>query len=330
VTRTNAATQRWTLAELATIVEGGIKGNRNTTICRIAELASATPDSIAHCSSPAQVQFLKITQAGIVIRCDSFNYDGDSIITETPRIAFSKVVDLLYPPVHSPPGVHPSAIIGLHSSIANSSSIGPHVVIGDHVTIGNNTTINAGSIIENEVSIDAGTRIGPNSTLYRGTKIGKNCRFSASVVIGAPGFSFEWNGNSWISVRNIGSVKIGNNVDIGACTSIDRGSVNDTHIMDGVRIDNNCHIGHNVQIGSHTLIVANVGIGGSVTIGNRCVIGGQTAIKDNVAIADDVTILATSLVTKSIKSAGTYSSAVPAREAKRWNRTLVRLSSLHS
>ena len=330
MTRANVARRDWTLAELAAVVDGEIRGDHTKSVCRIAELGNATSDSVTHCSAPAHLESLKSSQAGIVILDTRFqdHYTGDSIVTDTPRIAFGKIINLLHPPVARKAGIHPSAVIGSDCSIANSSCIGANVVIGDAVEIGEDTSVAAGTVIEDAVHIGDGTQIGANSTIYRRTKIGNNCRFSAGVVLGAPGFSFEWDGVSWIPIRNIGSVTIGDDVDIGACTSIDRGSIGETRVHDGVRIDNNCHIGHNVQIGANTLIVANVGIAGSVTIGQRCVIGGQVAIKDNVSIADEVTILGTSLVSKSITSAGTYSSAVPARKAHEWNRTLVRLNTL--
>lgn len=332
MTTAGAATREWTLAELAEHVGGDVKGNRDKSVCRIAELTGATPDSITHCSSPTEVQNLKHTQAGIVILNANHqnDYDGDCIITNTPRLAFSKVVELLHPPATRKPGIHPSAIVGEDCQFEQSVSVGPNVIIGDRVKIGMNAEIGAGTVIEDDVQIGSGTRIGVNSTIYRRSRIGENCRFSAAVVLGAPGFSFEWDGSRWIPIRNVGSLVIGDDVDIGACTTIDRASIEATHIHDGVRIDNNCHIGHNVEIGEHTLIVANVGIGGSATIGKRCVIGGQVAIKDNVSVTDDVTILGTSLVSKSIMTAGTYSSAVPAREAANWNRTLAKLNTLHT
>ncbi len=331
MTSAGSATRKWTLAELAEHVGGSVKGNHKKSINRIAKLSDATPDAIAHCSSSTEFQHLQQTQAGIVILRANHqdHYEGDCIITEQPRLAFSKIIDLLHPPCTTKPGIHPSVVVGEQCHIAPSVSIGPNATIGERVTIQESVEIGAGTVIEDDVIIGQGTRIGLNATIYRGTEIGTDCRFSAAVVLGAPGFSFEWDDARWIPVRNIGSLIIGDDVDVGACTSIDRGSIGATRLHDGVRIDNNCHIGHNVEIGEHTLIVANVGIGGSATIGKRCIIGGQVAIKDNVSVADDVTILGTSLVSKSIATAGTYSSAVPAREVSQWNRTLASLNRLN-
>lgn len=330
MTSASEATRNWTLAELASFVGGDGRGNLETTVSRVATLGDSTPESISYCSSPAQARYLNHTQAGIVILGQQFqqDYEGDCIITEQPRLAFSQVMDLLHPPDSLLSGIHESAVIGTDCTINSSAYIGPNAVVGNSVQIGAKACIDAGTVVQNQVSIGSESRIGANSTIYRRTRIGQNCRFSAGVVLGASGFSFEWDGSRWVPIRNIGDLVIGDDVDIGACTSIDRASVGETRIHNGVRIDNNCHLGHNVEIGEHTLIVANVSIGGSTTIGRRCVIGGHVAIRDNIDIVDEVTILGTSVVTKSITEAGMYSSAVPARSAKKWNRALAELHRL--
>ncbi len=327
MTSASESARKWTLAELASYVGGDGRGNLDTTVSRVAKLGDATHEAISYCSSPAQARHLNHTQAGIVILSEQFqqNYDGDCIITEQPRLAFSRVVDLLHPPDSLQSGIHETAAIGIDCTIDSSAYIGPNAVVGNGVQIAAEACIDAGTVIQDHVSIGSESRIGANSTIYRRTSIGRNCRFSAGVVLGASGFSFEWDGSRWVPLRNIGDLVIGDDVDIGACTSIDRASVGETRINNGVRIDNNCHLGHNVEIGQNTLVVANVSIGGSTTIGRRCVIGGHVAIRDNIDIVDDVTILGTSVVTKSITESGTYSSAVPARAAKKWNRALAQL-----
>ena len=327
MTSASEAARNWTLADLASFVGGDGRGNLDATVSRVAKLGDATPESISYCSSPAQAQHLNRTQAGIVILGEQLqqDYDGDCIIAEQPRLAFARVVDLLHPPDSLQSGIHETAVIGIDCTIDSSAYIGPNSVVGNSVEIGEKACIDAGTVIQDQASIGGESRIGANSTIYRRTRVGRNCRFSAGVVLGASGFSFEWDGSRWVPIRNIGNLVIGDDVDIGACTSIDRASLGETRIHNGVRMDNNCHLGHNVEIGENTLIVASVSIGGSTTIGRRCVIGGHVAIRDNIDIVDDVTILGTSVVTKSITEAGTYSSAVPARAAKKWNRALAQL-----
>ncbi len=330
MSRASAVTREWTLARLAKLVAGQSEGNPNRIVTRVAELSDATPDSITYYSSRAHAQQLKNTQAGIVIlrARDRAVYVGDCIISEQPRLAFAQVIEVLHPSAPHGAGIHSTAVIGEHSQIDASVVIGPNTVIGNHVKLGANVSIKAGTVIEDSVEIGEGTQIDSQVVIYRHTTIGGHCRFSSGVILGAPGFSFEWDGERWVSVRNIGTLVIGDDVDVGACTSIDRASISATRVHDGVRIDNNCHIGHNVEIGKHTLIIAGVGIGGGARIGKRCIIGGHSAIRDNILIADDVTILGTSLVTKSITKAGEYSSAVPAREAKEWNHSLAMLNKL--
>lgn len=330
MTTESAGTRKWTLAELAEFVGGHALGNNSKTVTRVAALDRASADSISHCSTPAHANHLNGSKAGIVIITEEYKakFSGDRIVTSNPRLAFARIVDLLHPLDQHEAGIHPTAVIGKDCNIASSAAIGAYVVIGNHVQIEDEVAVKAGTVIEEYTVIGEKSSIGANSTVYRRTKIGRNCRFSAGVVLGASGFSYEWNGSEWISIRNIGALTIGDNVDLGACTSIDRASIGETRIHNGVKIDNNCQIGHNVEIGENTLIVANVGIGGSAKIGKRCVIGGQAAIKDNVTLADDVIILATSMVTKSITTAGTYSSAVPARKARDWTRSLAKLNSL--
>ena len=331
MTEADADAREWTLAELAEKIGGHANGNTDKVVTRVAELQNATSDAISHCSSQDQARYLENTQAGIVILCEEHlsAYSGNSIVADQPRLAFAHALELLHPGAASTPDIHPSAVVGTDCVISESASIAPNVVIGANVEIGSKVSIGAGSVIESHTKIGAHSTIGPNATIYRRTTVGKRCRFSAQVVLGAPGFSFERNGDTWTPVRNIGALVIGDDVDIGALTSIDRGSIGDTRIHDGVKIDNNCHIGHNVEIGKNTLIVASVGIGGGATIGQRCVIGGMVAIRDNVSIADDVTVLGTSMVSKSIAKAGTYSSAVPARDVNQWNRTLAKLNNLN-
>ena len=268
MTRASEATRKWTLAELASFVGGDGRGNLDTTVSRVAELGDATPESICYCSSPAQARHLNHTQAGIVILSEQFQqyYKGNCIITEQPRLAFARVLDLLHPPDSFQSGIHETAVIGIDCTIDSSAYIGPSTVVGDNVQIGAKACIDAGTVIQDRVTIGSESRIGANSTIYRRTKIGRICRFSAGVVLGASGFSFEWDGSRWVPIRNIGDLVIGDDVDIGACTSIDRASIGETRVHNGVRIDNNCHLGHNVEIGENTLIVANVSIGGSTAI----------------------------------------------------------------
>ena len=321
--------KKLTLSDIAEFVGGIPQGNRSKSICCIAELKNATPESIAHCTSPAQTKYLQSTEAGIVIlskqNCEQ--YKGNSIVVDNPRLAFAHVVNFLYgQPKPRKPGIHTNAFIESSVSLGNGIEIAASAVIGANVSIGDDVYIGPNVVIGDNVRVSSSSSFDANVTIYSNTVIGDEVRISAATSIGAPGFSYEWDGERWVEILNIGNTIIGNQVSIGACSSIDRGSIQDTEIADGVKIDNNVQIGHNTKIGKHTIIAGNTGIAGSVIIGRRCRLGGQVGVVDNVSIADDVRITAGSLVTKSIFEPGEYSSSLPAKKAQVWRRMLARFN----
>ena len=323
----NSESKGWTLAELAEQLGGRAIGNADTSVTRADVLEHATADSISHCSTPAQEKFLDSTDAGIVIVPEDRHaiYAGDRIVAKNARLAFAKAVDILHAPAPVNPGIDRTALIHPSAVIAESAAIDANVVIGENAQIGRGVHIGAGTVVGDSVVVGEGTHIACNVSIYSGCVIGQQCQIFAGVVLGASGFSYEREDDRWHAIRNIGRVVIGDEVDIGACTTIDRGSIRDTVIGDGVKIDNNVQIGHNVEVGEHTLIVGNVGIAGSVRVGKRCILGGQVAIASHVEIVDDVVVQASSLVTKSIAVPGTYSGSVPAREVTLWQRTLANM-----
>ena len=328
----SASDRFWTLAELSQLVGGRFHGDPSKTVSRISSLQDATDDSIAHCSSDAQSRYLAATSAGIVIlpeQC-SWNYDGNRLIADNSRIAFGIVITAMRKRSDAQSGVHSTAVIGERCQISDSANIEANAVIGSDVQIEQGTCVGKGSVIGDRCRIAKRTHIEHNVTVYRDTVIGRDCRILGGAVIGASGFSYEWDGDKWFEVENIGSVVIGDNVSVGACTSIDRGSIGATRIGNGVKIDNNVQVGHNCDIGDHTLIVANAGIAGSVKIGKRCSIAGHSAIASHSVIADDVVIQAGSIVCKSLKKPGVYGATIPVREARVWQKTLAKLNRLNA
>ncbi len=317
----------WTLAELAEHVGGQPSGDLSKSVTHVAGLKDASEDAISLCSNPRHQQFLESTKAGIVILSHQFipEYHGARILVDNPRVAFAKVVELLHPSQSIDPGVDETAVVDPSSPVPDCAQVQAHVVIGKNVVLGKRVFLGSGTVIGDSASIGANTRIAPNATIFRNTVIGKSCKISSGVVIGAPGHSYEWDDEKWVAIPNIGNVVVGDDVDIGAGTSIDRGSISMTRIGNGVKIDNNVQIAHNVEIGDHCMIVGNVGIAGSAKIGKRCILGGQAGVIDNVRITDDVVVHAFSLVSKSILNPGTYSGMIPAREAIAWKRILAKL-----
>lgn len=232
------------------------------------------------------------------------------IIVENPKWAFAQIVRLMHPETGLKPGIHSSVVVGKNTTIDKSASIGPHCVIGDNCVIGQNTLIY------------------PNVTLYSNVAIGNNVVIHSGATIGSDGFGFAQNQERWLKIPHIGGVKIGNDVEIGANTTIDRGLIEDTLLEEGIIIDNLVHIAHNVHIGAYTAIAACVGIAGSAHIGRHCQIGGGSMINGHITIADYSYFIAGSQVGNSIKKSGIYSSGIPAKEYSSWVKNVARFHQL--
>jgi len=235
---------------------------------------------------------------------------------------------LLYPEEVPDTGIHSSVVIGDNCTIAMSARIAAQVFIGANVQIGDNVVIGPGCIIENDVKIGADSRLMSNVTLCRKVIIGQRVRIHPGVVIGADGFGIANDNGNWLKIPQVGKVIIGDDVEIGANTTIDRGAIDDTIISNGVKLDNQIQIGHNVFIGEHTVIAGCVGISGSTRIGSHCAIGGGTGIAGHIEITDGVQLTGMSMVTKSIMAAGTYSSGIPVEPTREWHRNVVRYRQL--
>jgi UDP-3-O-[3-hydroxymyristoyl] glucosamine N-acyltransferase len=250
------------------------------------------------------------------------------IVCSNPYAYFARVSALLNPVAPVELGVHPgatvagSAVLGARVSIGANAVVGEGVCLGDGVTIGANSYIGDGAVVGND------TRIFPSVTIYHDCRIGAQCIIHAGVVIGADGFGIAPENGVWVKVPQVGRVIVGDNVEIGANTTIDRGAIDDTIIEEGVKLDNLIQIAHNVHVGAHTAIAACTGIAGSTRIGRRCRIGGAVGIAGHLSIADDVEISATTLVTKSINEAGTYSGGYPFEANRMWRRNAAQIRHL--
>jgi len=250
------------------------------------------------------------------------------IIVPNPKLAFSKVIHLFYPPKRAAGGIHHSAVVSNNSVIAPSACIGPHCVIGENVIIGDQVIIGANTVIGDHCTLGKNTHIYPNVTLYSNVSLGENNIIHSGVVLGGDGFGFVQDKNQWVKIPHIGGVEIGNNVEIGANTTIDRGMINNTVIEEGVIIDNLVQIAHNVRIRKYTAIAACVGIAGSADIGAHCQIGGGTIINGHITIPEGTYFIGGSQVGNSIKKPGVYSSGIPAKEYTGWIKNIARFHQL--
>jgi UDP-3-O-[3-hydroxymyristoyl] glucosamine N-acyltransferase len=320
----------YTLGELAQYVNGTIQGDADCLIEKVAPLETAVSGQIAFLSNPRLRQHLAETQASAVILSEEMLNDCPvaAIVVDNPHLAYARIAQLLNPVQQPDPGVHATAVVDSTASISSSAAIGAHCVIGAGSHIGANVVIGAGCIIGERVTIGLDSRLVANITLCDGVVLGERGIIQPGVVIGADGFGLANDNGQWVKVPQLGTVIIGNDVEIGASTTIDRGALTDTVIEDGVKLDNQIQVAHNVVIGANTAIAGCVGIAGSARIGQRCTIGGSAGILGHLEIADDVHVTAKSLVTKSITRPGVYSSGTPLQENRDWHRSVVRFRQL--
>lgn len=290
------------LADLQEKLGGSLVGDGTVLIQSIAPLAEATTGQISFLSQRKYAPLLATTQASALILPmeAAGHFPRPHILTENPYLYFARVSQLLNPPVVPDPPIHPTAVISPSAKIGRNAVIHAGVVIGDEVTIGDDALIY------------------PNVTIYHDCQIGDRVVLHAGVVIGADGFGNAKDGDVWVKIPQIGRVVMGNDVEVGANTCIDRGALDDTVIGDGVKIDDQIMIGHNCQIGDHTAIAACAGIAGSTIIGKRCLIGGAAMFSGHISIADDVQISGGSAIIKSIKKPGQYTGVFPSVSHADW------------
>jgi UDP-3-O-[3-hydroxymyristoyl] glucosamine N-acyltransferase len=327
---TRSKGKSYSLGEIRERLGGDIAGDPGITVSRVATLESATSDSIAFFANERYLSQLRATRAGAVIVGESAREATSlpRIVSANPYAYFARVSALLNPMTPPWPGVHASAVVDGSATIAGDAEIGPCAVIGRDAKIGAGCLIGAGCCIGDGVAIGAGSRLYPNVTVYHGCLIGERVILHSGVVIGADGFGIAMERDRWVKVPQIGRVVIGNEVEIGANTTVDRGALDDTVIEEGVKLDNQIQIGHNVRIGAHTAIAACAGVAGSAKVGRYCRIGGASGIAGHITIADNVEISTFTLVTKSITEPGTYTGAYVFEPHGAWRKNAVQLRHL--
>jgi UDP-3-O-[3-hydroxymyristoyl] glucosamine N-acyltransferase len=318
------------LSEIAAQLGGRVLGNAEVRIAQVATLDNAQANQISFLTNRKYHAQLAGTQAGAVIlgEADADATELPRIISDNPYAYFAKVSALLNPMPQAKLGVHPSATVSDSARIDETASIEATAVIGEGVSIGAHSVVGAGCCIGANVVIGSHVRLYPRVVIYHDCVIGNHFIAHSGVVIGADGFGIAMDQGRWIKIPQIGRVVIGNDVEIGANTTIDRGALDDTVIEDGVKLDNQIQIAHNVRIGAHTAIAGCVGIAGSTTIGQYCRIGGSAGILGHLQIADHVEISAFSLIGKSIREAGSYTAIYPFSKTEDWRMNAVHLRHL--
>jgi UDP-3-O-[3-hydroxymyristoyl] glucosamine N-acyltransferase len=315
---------------LAERVGARLRGPAELTITGVGELETAGASQIAFVVNPRYVPALRRTSAGAVLLHERLlaHYSGPALVVDNPHACFARIAAWLHPEPAPHPGIHPSAIVDTRARIAPTASVGPHCVIEAEVVIGDAVVVGAGCYIGRASSVGATTRLMPRVSIAHECTIGAECIIHYGAVIGSDGFGYAQEDGRWLKVPQLGRVRIGDRVEIGANTTVDRGALHDTVIADGVKLDNLIQIAHNVEIGADTAIAACVGIAGSARVGRRCMIGGQVGIAGHIEIADDVQVLGKSLVAGSIREPGVYSASIKAERVESWRRNAARLNQL--
>lgn len=319
------------LSELAQLVDGRLIGDSNITIDKLATLEQAQAGSLSFYHNEKYQQQLQSTQASAVILKDKDqNLTTKAvIIVDDPYYAYAQIAHLFaYQPPTPNQSIHQTAVIGNHCDIDPTAIIGPYVIIEDNVFVGKGTRIEGHCFIGEGVQIGDDCYIQANVQLHHHTRLGSKVTLASGTIIGSEGFGHAWHDGQWYKVPQLGTVIIHDDVDIGANTTIDRGTLDDTVIGQGVRLDNQIQIGHNVQIGDYTVLAGCAGVAGSAKIGRYCMVGGAACIGGHINIVDQVIITGMSMVTHSINQPGIYSSGTGIQDNRTWRKNVVRFRQL--
>lgn len=319
-----------TLGEIAVRFGLELAGDPSQPVTGAASLAGAKPGTLTFCTGAKHRAALAATRATAVVlpRELAGECPVAALVSPRPYAAFARIAQALHPPPAVVPGLAASASIAPSATVAGSARVGPNAVIeagaavGERCSIGPNCVVGEGARLGDDCRLEAGV------TICRGVVVGRRCTFKAGAVVGGDGFGFAPDLDGYVKVPHLGTVRLGDDVDVGANTTIDRGTIEDTVIGDGVKLDNQVQVGHNCRIGSHTVIAGCVGISGSAIIGSRCMIGGAVGIAGHLEIGDGVVVTGYSLVSHSLPGPGMYSSGMPAIEASKWRRAVARLRRL--
>lgn len=320
------------LGDIADTLGLDLAGDPELMIDSIAPLDEAVEGQISFLANAALDRALETTGASAVIVKPEYagRCEAALLFSDNPYLAFARLTRLFNDAPQAVSGIHPTALIHESASIGERVSIAANVVIGAQSVIGDDCVIEAGCMIGDRSSLGAGCHLHANVTLYHNVSLGDACNVHSGTVIGSDGFGFAPTAEQykWCKIYQLGGVRIGNRVDIGANTCIDRGALGDTVIHDGVIIDNLVHIAHNCEIGANTAVAGCVGMAGSVHIGQNCTFAGAVAINGHISIADDVHIGGMTAVTGTIKEAGSYTSGTAMMPTREWRKSAVRFTQL--
>lgn len=318
------------LKQLAEHLGAELRGDGEIAVSSVAPLEKAAAGQVAFLSNPKLKQQLDLTQASAVILKAEMadDYQGNALILADPYVGFARTAQLLDTTPKAAENIHPSAIIDPSAKLGEGVAVGANVVIGANVVLGENVQIGPGTVIGQDCIIGSESILWANVTLYHNVHMGQACIIHAGAVLGSDGFGYANERGKWIKIPQTGGVRIGNRVEIGSGTTVDRGALEHTEIHDGCIIDNQVQIAHNDIIGENTAIAGCTVLAGSVTIGRHCIIGGSCAISGHLTIADGVHLSGATNITNDVKEPGLYSSATVAMDNRLWRKNTVRFRQL--
>lgn len=319
-----------TLGQLAEALGATLKGSEARQITGLATLQEAGPGQLSFLANKQYRKYLDNCQAAAVLlqAADAEGFAGNALIVADPYLAYARISHLFDPKPRAVAGIHPSAVVAEDAQVDASASIGPFVVIESGARIGANVSIGAHCVIGARCVVGEGGWLAPRVTLYHDVTIGKRVVIQSGAVIGGEGFGFANEKGVWRKIAQIGGVTIGDDVEIGVNTAVDRGALSDTRIADGVKLDNQIQIAHNVQIGEHTAMAACVGISGSTRIGKHCTIAGGVGMVGHIDVCDNVFVSGMTMVTRSITEPGAYSSGTAMQPLADWRKSAARIRQL--
>ncbi|MBD8186352.1 UDP-3-O-(3-hydroxymyristoyl)glucosamine N-acyltransferase [Pseudomonas viridiflava] len=315
------------LGQLAEFLGAMLRGDQDKDINGLATLQEAGPDQMSFLANPQYRKFLIDTQAAAVLLkpADADSFAGDALLVPDPYLAYARISHLFDPKPKAAAGIHPTAVIADDAVVDPAASIGAFAIVESGARIAAQVTVGAHCFIGARCEIGEGGWLAPRVTLYHDVRIGKRVVIQSGAVLGGEGFGFANEKGVWQKIAQIGGVSIGDDVEIGVNTAIDRGALADTRIGNGVKLDNQIQIAHNVQIGDHTAMAACVGISGSTKIGKHCMLAGGVGLVGHIEICDGVFITGMTMVTHSITEPGSYSSGTAMQPAAEWRKSAARL-----
>jgi UDP-3-O-[3-hydroxymyristoyl] glucosamine N-acyltransferase len=325
------ASRSYSLAELAGQFGGTVMGDAAVRISQVAPLETAGPGELSFLTNRKYQKLLSTTRAAAVLLAQD-SADATQlprIVCKNPYASYARIAALINPESRPGAGIHASAVVDALASVAASASVGPCAVIEQGAQIGNGAVIGANCFVGKGAHVGAHSRLHPNATIYHDCVVGERVILHSGVVIGADGFGMAMDEGRWLKIPQIGRVVIGDDVEVGASTTIDRGALDDTVLEEGVKLDNQIQIGHNCHIGAHTAIAGCTGIAGSTRIGKYCMLGGNAMISGHLTIADRVVISGGTLVAKSITEPGTYTAVFPMQPHAQWLKNAALVRHLH-